>query len=117
EGIIDVACHSIRVRADALVRSIVRHVFVNVARQLLNRPIPAQHIVVFTLHPFAIAPMAFGTELAEDFAPLLVLFRAARALLARQQAKQRDPGEPVNWFNPERFGCFWGARASRALWS
>src|SRR5213593_2531673 len=61
--------------------------------------------------------MAFDAELAEDFAPLLVLFRAARALLARQQAKQRDPGEPVNWFNPERFGCFWGARASRVHWS
>src|SRR5439155_1521950 len=66
---------------------------------------------------FSIAPMAFGAELAEDFAPSLVRFRTEHSLLAQQQAQQRQPGEVLNRFNPERFACFWGARASRGHWS
>ena len=96
EGVVDVTRHRLCVRAHALLRGIVRHVFVNVAGQLFDGPIPAERVIVFALRPLAVAPMTFGAELAEDFATLLVLFRAAHALLARQKTQQRQPGEALN---------------------
>src|SRR5206468_12987301 len=96
ERVVDIARHVLRVGAHALLRGIVRHVLIDVTRQLLDRPIPAQSVVVFALRTFAIPAVAFGAELAEDVAAFVVLFRAAHPLLALKQEEQRQHDEALN---------------------
>ena len=90
KGIINVTRYRLGFAASA--GRVIRHGFGNITRQLFQRPVSMQGIIIFAFHTLALSTVAFRALLAEKLTTSLRLLGCKQSLLAAKKKQRQRNG-------------------------